>query len=365
MLWARSGGRCEFSGCNRLLYRSPVTQEGVNLAEKAHVYSFSVGGPRGRGPYAEDPTDINEIQNLLLVCHDCHKKIDSDPERYPADLLKQWKDKHETRVEVVTGIDPLKKSHVLLYSAAIGAVGLQVVPSDAINAMFPDWYPASYPPIQIAMSWRGRDSDPEYWRTERFNLIRAFEKEVGRHITGETHVSVFALAPIPLLVQLGALLTDQVPAVVYQRHREPQTWRWLDGPTDGAYHSLRPGSVSGVPALVLSLSDRIAHNRVERVLGDDVAIWEFTVENPHNDFLRSPDQLTRYRRSLRRFIDEIGAAHGKDTPIHVFPAVPVACAVDLGRIRMPKADAPWMLYDENPATSSFEQAFIVGGSDAG
>ncbi len=41
-LWARAAGRCQFNGCNRILYRSPVTQERVNITEKAHIYSFSL-----------------------------------------------------------------------------------------------------------------------------------------------------------------------------------------------------------------------------------------------------------------------------------------------------------------------------------
>ena len=48
-LWGRAAGRCQFSGCNRLLYKSSVTQESVNLAQKAHIYSFSEKGPRGWG----------------------------------------------------------------------------------------------------------------------------------------------------------------------------------------------------------------------------------------------------------------------------------------------------------------------------
>ena len=36
-LWAKSAGRCQFNGCNRILYKSPVTQEPVNISEKAHL----------------------------------------------------------------------------------------------------------------------------------------------------------------------------------------------------------------------------------------------------------------------------------------------------------------------------------------
>ncbi len=35
MLWGRAAGRCQFSGCNMDLTRSPVTQEDVNIAQRA------------------------------------------------------------------------------------------------------------------------------------------------------------------------------------------------------------------------------------------------------------------------------------------------------------------------------------------
>ena len=50
-LWARAAGRCQFDGCNRPVFKSPVTQEPVNISEKAHIYSFSKIGPRGWGPF--------------------------------------------------------------------------------------------------------------------------------------------------------------------------------------------------------------------------------------------------------------------------------------------------------------------------
>src|SRR5437773_1326859 len=61
-LWARAAGRCQFNGCNRLLYKSPVTQERVNISEKAHIYSFSPAGPRGRGPHARNATHLNDVR---------------------------------------------------------------------------------------------------------------------------------------------------------------------------------------------------------------------------------------------------------------------------------------------------------------
>ena len=77
-LWVRAAGRCQFDGHNRLLYMSCVTQETVNAAQKAHIYALSEKGPRGHGPYKDNLDALNDVSNLMLMCYDCHKKIDQD-----------------------------------------------------------------------------------------------------------------------------------------------------------------------------------------------------------------------------------------------------------------------------------------------
>jgi len=364
-LWARAAGRCQFDGCNRLLYKSPVTQEQVNVAEKAHIYSFSEDGPRGRGPYQKDTQHLNDTENLLLACHDCHETIDQDEkgERYSAELLRKWKDEHERRVAVVTGIDPSKKSHVILYGANIGHQTSKLQPEAANHALFPDWYPAEERPFQLSMSWEGKDDQDVYWKTESQNLKIAFNRQIRPLLDNgnATHLSIFAFAPIPLMTLLGSLLTDKVAAQTYQLHREPdQTWDWLPDLPNSTFQVKQPDSFNHPPALIISLSDSVAQARVTAILGEAVSIWELTIDRPHNDFLKSKAQLSQFRESARQVIVAIGKAHGKHTPLAIFPAMPVACAVDLGRIRMPKADSPWIIYDQNNKYNKFIRALEIG-----
>jgi hypothetical protein len=179
-LWARAAGRCQFDGCNRPVFKSPVTQEKVNISEKAHIYSFSETGPRGWGPLVANKKQLNEVANLMLVCHDCHKTIDQDEEgeRYSAELLIKWKDEHEKRIAIVTGVAPTKKSHVILYGANIGDERSNLQPEAAKDALFPDWYPAEEHPIHLSMSWERKDSDPAYWGMEAENLRAAFNRQI-------------------------------------------------------------------------------------------------------------------------------------------------------------------------------------------
>lgn len=367
-LWARAAGRCQFNGCNRPVYKSPVTQEQVNISEKAHIYSFSQNGPRGWGPFITNRKQINEVANLMLVCHDCHKTIDQDGkgERYSADLLLKWKDEHEKRIAIVAGVNPSKKSHVILYGANIGDQTSKLQPEAAKDALFPEWYPAEERPILLSMSWEGKDSETAYWKTEAENLRAAFNRQIRPLVDSNecSHLSLFSLAPIPLMVLLGSLLTDKVPAQAYQLHREPtQTWRWLPGPANFRFLVNRPISPTHQPALAISLSDHIDPARITSVLGETVSIWELTIEHPHNDFLKTKEQLSQFREIVRQLIVEIGTAHGKQAQLAIFPAMPVACAVDLGRIRMPKADGPWIIYDQNNECNKFIRALEIGGPE--
>lgn len=161
VLWARAAGRCQFKGCNRILYRSPVTMEDVNIAEKAHIYFFSESGPRGWGPLMVlNKSSSNNISNLLLVCHDCHKTIDQDKEgiRYSAELLQTWKAEHEERVKRVTGINQDRKSHVVLYGANIGSENSPLQYHLAAEAMFRQHrWPNEDNPLVLSMTGEHRD----------------------------------------------------------------------------------------------------------------------------------------------------------------------------------------------------------------
>lgn len=120
-----------------------------------------------------------------------------------------------------------------------------------------------------------------------------------------------------------------------------------------------PAQTSGQPALVLSLSATVTDDRIYQVMGPDVSIWSVTIPTPNNDFTKSRAQLSQFRVELRTLLDRIKAAHGQTTPLHVFPAASVSACVELGRVRMPKADTPWKLYDQVNARGGFVHAFDI------
>ena len=101
------------------------------------------------------------------------------------------------------------------------------------------------------------------------------------------------------------------------------------------------------------MSADIVPERIVAVLGNDAAIWTVTHANPGNDYLQSECQLREFRRTLRQVFNEIKAAHGEGAELHLFPAMPVSAAVEVGRVWMPKADLPFRVYDQNRAHGGF------------
>lgn len=361
-LWTRSAGRCEFNGCNRVCYRSPITQEDVNISERAHIWSFSEDGPRGRGKYKTKISGLNSVDNLMLLCHDCHKSIDQDTagKKYPASLLYSWKFEHEKRIYINTGVSPQKKSFVIIYSGNIGAEKSKITTQLSHAALFPNWYPAEERPTQVSMNWAGRDTEPNYWPTEEGNLTKEFMRKIEPLLSDPscTHFSLFGFAPMPLLMKFGALLTDKPNAQTYQLHREPhQSWNWQESKKTIKYQLTEPIKKDGVPTLVISLSANIKHERIYSVLSD-ASIWEFTIDKPNNDFIKSETDLSSFREAIKDALSQIEAQHGKK-PLHIFPSMPVSCAIDLGRVRMPKADAAWIIYDYNNTKNTFVKALQI------
>jgi hypothetical protein len=114
---------------------------------------------------------------------------------------------------------------------------------------------------------------------------------------------------------------------------------------------------------VLALSATINIDRITSILGHDASIWTITVPDPRNDLMKSRGQLSQFRSLLRDVLDQIKALHGQTAILHVFPAASVSAAIEFGRVRMPKADMHWVIYDQNNKVGKFVRALEIGGTD--
>jgi hypothetical protein len=116
LLWGIAAGRCEFEGCNKVLYQHEVTGDSENYAEKAHIHAVSPGGARYR---PDDDNFKNSVKNLMLVCPQCHITIDRNEQKYTPEVLFEMKYKHEERIFRLTSIGAKLHSHMVFYTAWI------------------------------------------------------------------------------------------------------------------------------------------------------------------------------------------------------------------------------------------------------
>ncbi len=362
MLWGKAAGRCQFAGCNKPLWKSSVTKEQVNIAQNAHIWAFSSQGPRGNEEV--DAELLNSFENLMLVCHECHRLIDQDDQgtKYSVDLLQAMKTQHEKRIEIVTSVTPDKQSSILLYGANIGEQSSPLTYSKAANALFPDRFPSESIPITFGLKRSPFQEEMEdYWSTEKSVLENQFEKIIRPQLTNGDieHLSIFGIAPQPLLIRLGTLLSDIPAADIYQLHREPVTWSWNpnSAPLDFKVHE--PNEIFRKVAINFSISAPIDPARIHAVLDKDISIWTVTIDNPNNDCIQSREDLSRFRKLMRQLFDRIKLIHGENCDLHIFPAVPVSVAIEIGRVRMPKINLNLILYDEVKSCGGFIHAFDI------
>lgn len=362
-LWARAGGRCEYRACNEDLVGDLISgKRNALFGFIAHIVADSPDGPRGDADLS--PKLAKELSNLMLLCAKHHKVVDVDgvDEHSVADLAAM-KDAHETRIATNTGIDEEYGSHVLRFGATIGSHEALVSTQAIFSAMPPDRHPASSQTIDLELLNQAfRDHEPEYWDLQRRNLDKLFADRIGGRIERQEikHLSVFALAPQPLLIELGRLLNEIVPITVHNRHREPATWKWQrDRPVLDFVVGRPSVAARGPIALKIAVSATVNDERITSVLGDEAAIWSITVETPGNDVVRRPEDLSAFRVTLRALYDEIKAHHGERTTINLFPVMPASLAVETGRVWMPKADLQILIYDQQRG-SGFVPTFTVG-----
>lgn len=362
-LWAKAGGRCEYRGCNEYLVGDLIAGKRNGLyGFIAHIVADTPGGPRGDA--VRSPLLAKSLDNLMLMCAKHHKTIDMDaPDDHPESLLLEMKEAHEARIETNTGISEEYASHVIRFGASIGKNEALVSTQAIFRAMPPDRHPATARTIDLeVLNQAFQDDEAEFWAMQRANLDRLFGEKVRGRIERQEikHLSVFALAPQPLLIELGRLIYDIVPTTVHQLLREPQGWVWQrDRPTLEFIASEPAAETEGPIALKLAVSAPVDDERIRSVLGSDAAIWSLTIAEPGNDVVRRPEDLAAFRTAMRKTYRDIKDRHGEGKTINLFPVLPVSLAVEAGRVWMPKADLALRLYD-HVRDRGFVETFSIG-----
>lgn len=367
-IWVKAGGRCAYAGCNENLLDDQLTYLKAKTGYLAHIVGEKPDGPRGHRTLSEKLK--SDPDNFMLLCGRHHKMVDVDQvDEHPVALLQRYKREHDERIELQTGIHPSKRTHVVLFGEGIQDRRGQVNFEQAHQAIMPEQYPATARGIRIDLNEVALTSaDAEYWEVAtkiiKRKVAAVHEKEDATGVP-INHLSIFGLGPIPLLIYFGRAVGDTIPTDVYQRHLSPANWRWREMGSQGFNYTLISPEESVKEcnvAVVLSLSGHIHRKEVARLLGEQLPTYEITIANPGRTYLQAQEQLELFTREWRDLMTRIRAAHGSACEIHLFPAVPVAVAVEMGRALRPAADPIIHVYNLeklDAQTSQFKFALTL------
>lgn len=367
-LWAIAAGRCEFRGCNKPLYLDELTKTKDNLSIISHIIAAEPGGPRGNE--TDSPRLAKDITNLMLTCKDHGKIIDSKENvlDYPAKLLQEYKKEHEERIKILTDIQDDAKSHVLIFQAPINGKTFSIDKTQVHPAILPK-YPAKENPSLIDFSdLSDKETDVGYWNVLTRNTKTQFN-EIFKHGTNRRdykHISLFALAPIPLLVYLGYLIGDIEAVDLYQRHRDSRNWKWKvehsnGNVNDDFYRITEPNihNKKAQSAILISVSGIVNRGKVMEVVGKNCNIYEISAVEPGLDFLSSRLKLETFSREYRKILCKLRTNNGHTRELYLFCAAPSPIAVECGRSLLPKSDPPIRVYDLNKNKDGFLYALTI------
>lgn len=349
-LWVLSGGRCEFPGCNKVVWRDGLTLKEDNFAHMAHLVASSPKGPRGDVILSKKLA--KDFSNFMLVCFDHSKLVDGKHKsEYTLDFLKLYKNKHEERIKMQTAVGPDMATTVVRFMANIGDRKVDVSLSQVYQAIFPR-FPSDEKGILLDFTNKEGRGNKTYWK----NFAREISNQVKRDfVMGNDrkrleHLSIFALGPMPILMYFGNQIGNIIPSDIYQKHRDTDDWNWRQEPKPDRFTYIlkkynQTRSAKKV-IIVLSLSGKIHQEEVRQCITGKYPLYEITVRSPSVRFLIYKSRLEKFKDIYREVITEIRKRYGSECEIHMFPAVPAPIAVICGKELLPKSDPKIFVYDK-------------------
>ena len=357
-LWVRAGGRCEL--CNK--YLLDVTYD-VNIGEMAHIVGWSKakGSPRGENLLPEE--DRNIVDNLMLMCAEHHKIIDSKSllSEFTVERLIKHKQDHELRIYHQTGLSVDAESVVLRMLGGIRGLPVEVSQIHVRHVLFKNdqryaRFLDSFDKQSIEIDLHSLPDPDEgwdlYWNIGKGIIDKNLKVLMQGLAEGSVrHLSVFALTRIPLLVYLGYRLGDKIPTSVYQKHRcEEETWLWSDTEPVETFviNKLISGNSEKV-ALILSLSGTIRIDALPSTITKEFTIYEVRpIEtSPHRNIFRNKASYHNFVKTYHHFLSKMEQADGVCSEVHLFPAIPISAGIACGRGLMREAHPAMIVYDLN------------------
>lgn len=359
-LWVRAGGRCTL--CKTYLLEGDLTSYEVPLGEGAHNVGSKDSQKSARGKAPLPVTERDTVDNLLLACSNCHTEIDKKKVEGTLDveLLDGLKREHEAAIKTATGLLRTRRTAILRMAGAIRGGTMQLPRHAAAEAVikcatrfpsFVDSFDRQAVEIDLLNVDGENPLDETYYPTAMRRIDNALKNQVLPSVDSGTieHLSLFAIARVPLLVYLGAQLDDGIPADIYQRHRSTDSWQWPN-PGAATRFDLANPEVAGAGDTDAVLITNLSGTTPVTDLPEDLRsapTWIITPDTgPDEDVFVSAEVLARFVETIRAFFTGLEATHKHVQAVHLFGALPLSGAIALGRVLKSRGIRPTVVtYD--------------------
>lgn len=353
-LWARTAGRCTF--CNRrLLGDSRTYLHSVLLAELAHNIGAVAGPDSPRRKDNDGVVDTEAEENLLLLCHDCHKIIDHPDhiDFFPPDKLREIKESFERRIEMVTQNGGLTRTAALRVGSKIrGSLALASQREVAETLLSVNYLGLVETQRSGDFTCRinGAAGGRGFWESAQQSIDDTIDLVRQAVNCGDVeHISVFAIAPIPLLVYLGWQLDDKTPTRIFQKHRDQFAgWSWTDQSEPVDFEVLTPETQTDANDVVLicAVTSEVDTDRLPAYLADSPRIEIRPVAIPPGPTLMSHEaSLSNFAHRWRAALAASESLYPSAQRWHLIASAPVSVAIEAGRSVMKSAHPAVDLYE--------------------
>lgn len=358
-VWAKAAGRCVI--CSEYLIGETSFLHTTLVGEVAHNIGATnaIGSPRGN---SELDLPLRALEpNLLLLCHTCHRKVDSRglAEHYSQDMLAALKKKHEGRVRSATNFATLAPTFVLRMGSSVRgsfaqASDRQVAEAFRMSGLTHGTDDSRDATVEIDLP------DPETWettwdRTKQLVSIQVDKIRRNSALAGVDTISVFAIGPIPALVYLGYQLDDKASVKIFppSRRDDDSRWMWPDviGSTPKFVTRITAGDSSDTAEVLLSVGIT-APVRIDELPPGLVTMprVDVTPEAFGPNVLSTYNALESFGTAWRDAFAQLEAAFPKLVTIHLVAVVPAVAAIEIGRAYMRGAQPKVIVYQRQRET---------------
>lgn len=356
-LWVAAGARCAF--CGRYLMENDEQGVPARIGEMAHIVGRSTNARSPRGKDGLPAAARNKAENLILACPGDHTTIDKKAgvKVWQTPDLRRLKQEHEDAIKRLTGMTKDRATTVLRVAGEIHGSTPSIAKDVVLEAVhaalrFPRYeLTPTGDDVEVDLISNLDANDSGYFEETNTIIERRVGRIAARIAAGEIgHISLFAFARIPVLVQLGHHLDDKWPIELHPYDRTTSSWAWAVSDDDAPPRFQTTQLAAGDPdraSLILSLSGQVNHERIPAECVDGTNVYEMKPVDVEQSvmLIRSREALLSFVNEYLSFLAALERDHPQVAALDIVPAVGLPVAVELGRRRTRTKHPPLRVWD--------------------